>query len=163
MVMKTNLLLTLVMVMLVSCKGAGSLEKAYTFHEVKTLFVSTTDNSNFKYYSLSAKYELSEKKYWELVKTLNLSKGKNWPVVGLVRIDNEEQKKKWMPGPGESTYQVLSSGFLVSRILSNQTNQSPICYICTIYKDGYMYLNAVGLKADLMKEAQKINGDGDSK
>jgi len=154
--MKMNLLLILVMVMLVSCKGADSLEKAYTLPEVKTLFVSTADYPNFKYYSLSAKYELSEKKYWELVKALNLSKGKKWPVVGLVRIDNEEQKKKWMPGPGESTDQVLSSKFLMSRILSNQTNQSPACYICTIYRDGYMYLNAVGLKGDLMKEAQKM-------
>ena len=67
-------------------------------------------------------------------------------------IHDESTKKLWEPGPGTGEDQVFSN-YLCSRFLVNANDKNS--YICTMYKEGFMYLEASGLEKGLIKEAEK--------
>ncbi len=96
------------------------------------------------------KYKVSENEFFDFVKKSNL-KQSNYPVIDSLKEADAEMVKKWSPGPGFGDSQ---RGNLYTRLI-DRPHDYPESHISSLYRDGYMYINAAGFKDKLIEEFNK--------
>ena len=120
------------------------------------ILVASSGVTNTQHKTIHGKYEISEENFLRIVKSLDLQKDRLYPTLNLIEIEDADDKATWLPGPGKPEEQI-ASGYLYSKLLTKVAgDDARQGYICLLYKDGFMYIEAWGLQGLLLKEAQKV-------
>lgn len=155
--MVTKILVILALITVISCKPFKrdrALEGAAALKSLQPIVTFSQCRSSDDWCLLFLKYELPESDYLAIVKKLDLKHGSTYPILGSLKEADDQTMKKWNPGPGLGGDQI-SSKYLYSKLI-DKPHDYPQSFIASIYKDGYMYINAVGFRERIIKEISGV-------